>query len=386
MRKSRALPTRTLLAVGGSLALAASVLMATPTASADGPPAPYASSLTNPRLLSFGPDGSLYIAESGVGAGDVTDPDSDTGIDPNAHCVTGGEGTPVCFGTSGAVTRVRNGTQARVLTRLPSLANVNGSSPIGPEDIVVQPGGHYAVSMGAGVDAVQRAKLGTAGRTLGTVLSGRFGSSRTQGADIVKFEYAHNPDGSEAHDSDPAGLLAHGGSYVLADAGGNTLLHATRGGQVHTIAVFPATPFTVPFPGAMQAVPTAVAVGPDGAYYVSQLTGFPFPAGGANIWRVVPGEAPTVWASGLTNVTDLTWSHGVMYAVQLSNVGLLNEAALPMGSLVKVHAGANDPASQTVGGPLPAPYGVAIRGNDAYVTVCSVCGPGAGSVVQLPLS
>jgi hypothetical protein len=38
-----------------------------------------------------------------------------------------------------------------------------------------------------------------------------------------------------------------------------------------------------------EAVPTAVAVGPDGAYYVSELTGFPFSKGAARIWRVAPG-------------------------------------------------------------------------------------------------
>ena len=57
-----------------------------------------------------------------------------------------------------------------------------------------------------------------------------------------------------------------------------------------TSRVFPnrADPHAVPGPGNMQAVPTSVEVGPDGHYYVSQLTGFPFPVGGANIFRVSP--------------------------------------------------------------------------------------------------
>ena len=38
----------------------------------------------------------------------------------------------------------------------------------------------------------------------------------------------------------------------------------------------------------MQAVPTGVVRGPDGAIYVSQLTGFPFPIGGARIFRIDP--------------------------------------------------------------------------------------------------
>ena len=69
----------------------------------------------------------------------------------------------------------------------------------------------------------------------------------------------------------------------------------------------------------MQAVPTSVVVGPDGAVYVSQLTGFPFPEGGSTIWRVRPGPAPTVYASGLTNVTDLAFNGKQPYAVQIAS-------------------------------------------------------------------
>ena len=51
----------------------------------------------------------------------------------------------------------------------------------------------------------------------------------------------------------------------------------------------------------MDAVPTSVALGPDGAFYVSELTDFPFPVEGARIYRVVPGEEPQVYAEGFTN-------------------------------------------------------------------------------------
>ena len=53
------------------------------------------------------------------------------------------------------------------------------------------------------------------------------------------------------------------------------------------------------FPGCLHpgaactdAVPTEVNVGPDGALYVSLLTGAPFTAGAAGIYRVAPGQAP----------------------------------------------------------------------------------------------
>ena len=86
--------------------------------------------------------------------------------------------------------------------------------------------------------------------------------------------------------------------------------------------------------------------GPDGAYYISQLTGFPFEKGDANIWRVVPGQAPTVYASGLTNLTDLAFApDGSLYAVEISTNGLLEG---PIGSLVKVTPGAS--VHETVAG------------------------------------
>ena len=65
-----------------------------------------------------------------------------------------------------------------------------------------------------------------------------------------------------------------------------------------------------------------MVVGPDGAYYVSELTGFPFVPGFSRIHRVVPGQPSTIYASGLTNVTDLAWHDGDLYAVQIADAGL----------------------------------------------------------------
>jgi hypothetical protein len=132
----------------------------------------------------------------------------------------------------------------------------------------------------------------------------------------------------------------------------------------------------------MQPVPTSIAIGPDGAYYISQLTGFPFPPGAASIWRLVPGAEPTVYASGLTNVTDLAWHRGDLYAVQIADGGLgaVPPGELPMGSMVKVTPSGHE----AVADGLPAPYGIAMRGDHAFVTTCAVC-PDGGEVWKLPL-
>jgi hypothetical protein len=69
----------------------------------------------------------------------------------------------------------------------------------------------------------------------------------------------------------------------------------------------------------MQAVPTSVVKGPDGAYYVGQLTGFPFPVGGANVFRVVPGHDPEVFAGGFTYITN---NSIISYAGQVVKVAI----------------------------------------------------------------
>ena len=116
--------------------------------------------------------------------------------------------------------------------------------------------------------------------------------------------------------------------------------------------------------------------------YISELTGFPFQQGAAGIFRIVPGQAPTVYASGLTNVTDLGFaSDGTLYAVEISSTGLLNTP--PIGSLVKVNP---VPALMTPSwATWTPPYGVAIRNGAAYVSTCSVC-IGGGEVIRVPLS
>jgi glucose/arabinose dehydrogenase len=127
-------------------------------------------------------------------------------------------------------------------------------------------------------------------------------------------------------------------------------------------------------------VPTQVVKGPDGAYYVSQLVGFPFPAGASSIWRVVPGQAPTVYATGLTHVTSLAWQHDTLYAVQFSDTSLL--AGNPIGSLRQVVPGGSEHPAVLSG--LFAPYGVAIHGKTAYVSVGAVL-PGGGEVHAVDL-
>jgi hypothetical protein len=330
--------------------------------------------LNSPRLLSFTHHGVLYVAEAGKGG--------------SGPCVTGGEGEPVCLGMTGAITRIRHGQVRRVVRHLPSIAGEGGAQALGPANVRAH-GGHLVISMGAGIDAKARRSLGRQARHLGTLLRTTVAHPQRQRviADIVRFEFRHNPDNSPMRDSDPTGFMGTRRGFVLTDSGGNDLLRVHRDGRIHVMAIFPDRMVMGPqgeMP--MQAVPTAVDRAHH-AYFVSQLTGFPFPQGAANIYRVRPGHQPRVWASGLTNVTDLAWHGGRLYAVQISDNGLFNDitaGVLPMGSLIRVHRGDNS-SPDMVAGPLPAPYGVALRGHSAYVTTCTLCGTG-GEVLRFPVS
>jgi hypothetical protein len=149
-----------------------------------------------------------------------------------------------------------------------------------------------------------RQALGPIGQQFGQVLRVLPNGKTLNSGDLVGYEATANPDHGEV-DSNPYGVFALPQEQFIADAGGNSLVEVGPGGRISTVAVFADRNVAAPFPGApdpfpMQAVPTTVTRGPDGALYVGQLTGFPFPVGGARIYRVVDGQSPTTFAEGFT--------------------------------------------------------------------------------------
>ncbi len=263
---------------------------------------PIMSGLDNPRGLAFGPDGALYVVEGGRG-----------GTGP---CVVV-MGAPECIGLTGAVSRLASlGQQQRIITGLPSLARTSGDEASGPSDISFRAGSAF-VTLGLGTNPAQRALLPPYGRFLGHLVRLTLDGGRFDVADVSAWEAAANPDGG-AVDSNPYGVLALSGKEIVTDAGGNDLLQVDGSGAVSTIAVFPARSSG----RQTDSVPTAVTVGPDGAYYVSELSGAPFLPGAANIYRVVPGQTPTVFQRGLTDAIDLAFdSAGNLYVLEHSACG-----------------------------------------------------------------
>lgn len=371
---------KALLAATSAVALAATTLAAAPAAYAEEDPktTTVASGLDNPRQLSFGAGQTLYVAEAGTGGSGpcLTDPEN-----PSEE---------VCLGPTGAITEVSRGEQKRIITGLPSLALAGGPNASGPADVAVR-GNTITIAVGLGQNPKDREKLGAGGAQLGTLLTGRIGSPLTVASDLAGYE-GSDPDGA-GPDSNPTGFIAlDSNNWAVIDAGGNDLIQVGKRGE-STVAVFPNDRTTpAPFPGpwgeagtliSFQSVPTDVVKGPDGAFYVSELTGFPFPEGASTIWKVMPGQEPTVYATGLNNVTSLDFKGNQLYAVQISDNWLLADpTSPPIGSVRKVVPGATDHPPVVKG--LFAPYGIAIRGNDAYVTTGSVAA-GAGEVITFSL-
>src|SRR5436309_4364555 len=103
-------------------------------------------------------------------------------------------------------------------------------------------------------------------------------------ADTGAFETEVDPAGDGTDEgSNPFDLARLGGHRALvADAAGNSLLVVDQKGSLDWVATFPEQ-------DGAQSVPTSVAIGLDGAYYVGELTGFPFPTGISRVWRIEPG-------------------------------------------------------------------------------------------------
>jgi len=94
---------------------------------------------------------------------------------------------------------------------------------------------------------------------------------------------------------------------------------------VHTVAVFPTAPnpLFAPPPGVsiggptVQAVPTSIAIGPDGAWYVGELRGFPFVVP-SHIWRVEPGSRDVHCVIGATTGACVDWAGGLRHVVSIA--------------------------------------------------------------------
>jgi hypothetical protein len=387
------------------------VALAIPAAAQEPQIEVVAEGLDAPRGVSIAPDGSIYVAEAGTGG---------------ETCMPGPRGD-MCYGPTGAVTRIADGTGTRVLEGLPSA----GAAPefAGVSAVSANEDGSLVLVMNLGADPAVREGFPPELANAGWLVTAAPDGTLTPWVDVAAFEAANDPDKDVGGlvDSNPYGIAAVDDGYLIADAGGNDLLHVAADGTVSLVAVFPpethefsaaalaamgpppegeGAPAEVPasdapaaeapasgapaedvmVPVPVEAVPTSVVVGPDGAYYVGQLTGGPFPVGGASVWRVVPGEEPTKYAEGFTNIMGLGFGpDGTLYVAELVHEGLMTVfagAGAPIGAVLSVPPGGGEPTVVATGEQLMALGGLAVDGDGAIYVSTGTLTPG-GQVLKI---
>jgi DNA-binding beta-propeller fold protein YncE len=380
---------RVLLPLAAALALA---VAAAPAAAHHGVRVKtIATGLDNPRHVAVTHHGDVYVAEAGRGGDPAT----------SKSCFNSAEGF-ACTGATGAVTKISSHRhQERVLTGLASFAPESGESAIGPHGVFASGGKVYVTN--GGPTAPWRGDDQTATVLRDPTLVAEEPISRLYGtllelgrhqrfdvvADLWRFERDNNPDGQVGNpliDSNPVDVAAARGKLLVADAGGNTVLEVSKRGRVRVLSLFP----NVPTPGPdgtivpMNAVPTGVVAGPRGAYYMSQLTGFPFPLGGAKIFKIDPRTgAYTTYASGFTNVMDLDFGRdGTLYVLEIDHDSLLG--ASTDGAIFAVPPGGGTPRQlQLPAGTLTAPGGLAVAGKRTLVVSNHGREAGEGEVLEI---
>ena len=309
-----------------------------------------ASGLNNPRGIDVG-GGRVVVAEAGAGRLAIVKPGS-------VRTLVGG--LPVSVSPEGEVTGVTNVA------------------------LVGRGGEHATIGGGPGDDFGALLRLGNiAGKDVSIA------AYQVTDPDPMDIDQPPFPE-----ESNPYGVASLGnGKVLVTDAAGNDLLQVNTKGKVKTIATFPLELLSTAhlgnpdLPPALpaEAVPTSVAVGPDGYYYVGELKGFPFTPGASNIWRIAPWANGAVcdddtsdgcerWATGFTSITGLDVADdGTVYVVEIVKDGVFNlfTGGDITGGLFAVRHG--QAPVEIAAGQLTAPADVAVAGNGTlYVTNKSV--------------
>jgi len=285
--------------------------------------------LGNPRGLSPAPGGGLYLAEAGSGG---------------TVCVPGGPAGQTCIGLTGSFDRVSSNGVERIVTGLISASGPGGVGAEGPVSVSRGPdhkfyglfglSSHEVPPAGAIPADLRAAALAQLGHLW---LIHRNGSVRDV-SDVGDQNWTWtstriNLAPNDFPDANPNNVLYSDGHRYVVDAGANILTEVKRNGTVKVLTFFP-----VPAGSQSDSVPTCVTRGPDGALYVGELLGGFHTPGHARIWRVVPGQAPTVWATGLTTVQGCGFGRdGAFYATEFQTAGLdESPGANPAGDVVRI--------------------------------------------------
>jgi len=268
----------------------------------------FATGLNNPRGLTFGSDGRLYVAEGGRGGSHSTAHQCDQVVPPVG---------PYTGGFTARISAVDSqGHRSTVADGLPSsqTSPALGSLVSGVAALQFVDGRLYALLAGAGCSH------GIRHIPSGIVRVDREDQEWTLIANLSRFQMTHPVAHPEPDDFEPDGTwhsMVRVGDTLFAVEPNHgeldriDLAHDGHWAQISRVADISATQGHI--------VPTAVAYH-DGNFYVGNLNTFPVVPGSSKIMLITPAGQVSDFATGLTTVVGLTFHDGALYALEMSTV------------------------------------------------------------------